>query len=651
MAKHDVLVVVKARDDASRKFTRIGGSALGMGSMLKKAAGMAVAYFGARSVIRMIQYGAAFEQTMSRVGAKANATGAQLEQLTKEAERLGSATAFTATQAGEGMEFLALAGFEVNQIIAAMPATLNLAAAGQLELAQAADITAGIMKGMGHGVEDLENDVDILAKAFTSANTNLVQVGEGMVYVGPIARSVEMDIGKITAAIQLLSDAKIQGSMAGTSLRQIIAALTGGIPTAASGLKKLGVVTIDVEGKLLPLADIIDKLNASMADLGSAERTAKVLQMFGKRAGPGMAAMLLEGGAALRAYERQLEDAAGTAQRIADQQLDNVAGSYTKLKSVVTGVWLAIQEKFKGSLQDTLDAMREWVVDHKAAILEWANAFIEGVWDVKDGLLSFVEYMQKDWISATKWAMSSFLDVLEATFNSAVTLAIAGGRGIWKGVKKGVMGEGATGEGAIMQRTEKLWREADEKQIDKWTASGLPVYGQVRKLAEAELLREEAEKLTGHIGEIVKLQWMDTLEEIWSKAPAGFLEGFEERQQERIDRARIRSERRFGRGMLAGLGTAGGAGVAGGGQDVVSQIATGAARGGLAALESRFMTFKPGQTFDPQQQTAKNTKDMASYLKDADKMLKGIETGINELVFETRVLPAHAAELPQTRFT
>ena len=169
---------------------------------------------------------ASFEQRMARVKALTGATGKDFQRLSDEARRLGETTVFSASQAAEAMSFFALAGFKVDEILKAIGPTLNLAAAGQLEIAQAADIAAKIMAGMGLAADDLGRAVDVLTKAMTTANTDLAQLGDAMKFVGPIAKSAGIEFEELVAAIQLLSNAGIQGEMAGTTLRTALLSLT-----------------------------------------------------------------------------------------------------------------------------------------------------------------------------------------------------------------------------------------------------------------------------------------------------------------------------------------------------------------------------------------------------------------------------------------
>jgi len=175
----------------------------------------------------VVKAAAEFEQSMARVRALTGATGSDFESLQAQALTLGRTTVFSARQAADAMGYFALAGFDTNKILTAMPATLNLAAAGQMDVAQAADIAAKVMAGMGIEAEGLGHAVDVLAKAFTSSNTDLVQLGTAFKYVGPVAKSAGVSMEEITATLMAVSNAGIQAGMAGTTLRGVLARLAG----------------------------------------------------------------------------------------------------------------------------------------------------------------------------------------------------------------------------------------------------------------------------------------------------------------------------------------------------------------------------------------------------------------------------------------
>jgi TP901 family phage tail tape measure protein len=229
------------------------------------------------------------------------------------------------------MGFLAMAGFDTNQIISALPGTLELAAAGNLDLARAADIASNVLTGYGLQAEEVGRVNDVLALASISANTNVEQLGNAFKFVAPVAAAMGVTIEESAAAIGIMSDAGIQGEMAGTALRNILAEL-------AKESDTLGVSVYDTNGVMLPLADILAQLESR------GFTTAESMGEFGMRAGPALQALLSRGSGALRDLTTNLEGAGGTAARLAATNMEGFNGAVLNLRSAVEGLQIAIAQ-------------------------------------------------------------------------------------------------------------------------------------------------------------------------------------------------------------------------------------------------------------------------------------------------------------------
>ena len=277
-----------------------------------------------------------FETSMNRVGALTGAVGDDFEKLDRRAQELGRTTQFSASQAADGMGFLAQAGLDTTEIYDAMPGVLNLAAAGQLELAEAADIASNIMSGMNLEVSDLDNIMDVMAVTASSANTDVRQLGDAMVYAAPVAAGAGVELEEVAAAIGLMGDAGIQGSMAGTSLRMAISQLINPSGAAAAVIERLGINTHDAEGNMLPLVDIMGQMEDAGADAGD------MMEMFGQRAGPAMTALLGIGSDALAEFTGELQDSGGAAAEMADRQMEGIPGALARMRSAFEGAAIAI---------------------------------------------------------------------------------------------------------------------------------------------------------------------------------------------------------------------------------------------------------------------------------------------------------------------
>ncbi len=333
-----------------------------------------------------------FEDSMARVGALANATGEQLAQLTVQARQLGRDTVYTASQAAEGMGYLAMAGFNTQQTLAAMPGMLALAAAGNTDLGRTADIASNILSGFKMKAQEMGIVSDVLAKTFTSSNTTLETLGETMKYVGPVAASVGLSVQDMAAATGLLGNVGIQGSQAGTAMRaallrlaappkmakDALADLTGtagpeldelyeqmeDVASANQTLSDLGVSTKDAQGNLRPLVDILEEINLKTKIMGTGERAEVFKKVFGTEASAAMIALADAAGktvddmgntivdglgrptTAMRKYMSDIQASGGTAARISKMMNDTTGGELRRLKSAWEDVGISVGNLF-----------------------------------------------------------------------------------------------------------------------------------------------------------------------------------------------------------------------------------------------------------------------------------------------------------------
>lgn len=312
---------------ASRQFKKTAAKLKRTGKTLTRSLTAPIAALGTGAVMAA----ANFQKSMNKVRAITGATGKDFKKLDTQAKQLGKNTQFSASQAADAMSFLGMAGFKTEEIMSAMPATLDLAAAGSMDLAQAADIASNVISGFGAEAKDLGKFSDVMAKAMTSSNTSLEQLGGAMKMVAPVSKGFGISMEETTAAIGKLSDAGIQGESAGTGLRGILA-------TLSEKAGQLGMNVFDAAGNMLPLNEILTEIE------GKGHSTAKIMEVFGKKAGPSMLALLNVGGEGLKNFTTDLENSGGTAKRIADTQMEGLAGSLTRLKSATEGLAISFGE-------------------------------------------------------------------------------------------------------------------------------------------------------------------------------------------------------------------------------------------------------------------------------------------------------------------
>lgn len=321
--------------------------------------------------VATVKVGADFEKAMSRVGAVSRASEEDLAKLTAQAKELGSTTVWSSSQAAEGMQYLAMAGFNTEQMLKSMPGMLSLASAGQIDLGAAADISSNILTGFGLKAEDMGRVGDVLTNAFTSSNTSLESLGATMKYAAPIAKSMGASIEETAAMAGKLGDAGIQGEMAGTTLRAVMLRLAAPSAQGAKTLKSLGVATTDAAGNMRPFQDILADLNKAMGGFSEEAKANFTKAIFETEAMSGaMVLMEQAGSGALQKYTKSLKQT-GSATRVAKQQNNNLAGDFKNLTSAMEGVTLSIYDSIKPALRSLTQGLvkvvgkvQEWINEH-----------------------------------------------------------------------------------------------------------------------------------------------------------------------------------------------------------------------------------------------------------------------------------------------
>lgn len=287
-----------------------------------------------RSAIRTL---AQFDQALATVRAVSGATEAQFKALREEAQRLGRETRFSATQAAEGLVLLSRAGFTAAESLDTLDDTLLLAQAGALDLGQAAGITTATLRGFRLETDEASRVTDVLALAANSANTNVAQLGEAIKFVAPVAAGLKVTLETTTAALQSLSDAGLQGTLAGTGLRRVLAELAAPGTRLREVLARAGKTVADVDPQVVGLTNALEVLRQAGVNTGEA------LEIFGQRGGPAFEVLAANIGT-IREADLALQGASGTARRLAEIQDDNLLGALLRVRSAFQGVILEFGE-------------------------------------------------------------------------------------------------------------------------------------------------------------------------------------------------------------------------------------------------------------------------------------------------------------------
>ena len=315
------------------------------------ATGGGALYGGAR----FMQTGMEFDTSMSKVQslARLEIDSEQMQALRAQARKLGAETMFSATEAAQGQGFLAMAGFTPQAILDAMPGMLDIAKAGDMDLARTADISSNILTGMNLEAADMGRVGDILVGTFTRSNTSLEMLGDTMKYVAPVAASVGQDIETVAAMAGKLGDAGIQGSMGGTALRSIINRLSSPPAAAAKALDKLGISAKDAQGNMRGMPDILTELYDKTKMMGDADRAAALKEIAGSEAVSAMQVLVKQAGSGeLQKFITMLRQSEGEAAETARKMADNLTGDLDEFFSAFDDVKIEVFQGQNSALRD-----------------------------------------------------------------------------------------------------------------------------------------------------------------------------------------------------------------------------------------------------------------------------------------------------------
>ena len=338
-------------------------------SDLVKTAGSKLAGLAQSSV----GVGMTFDASMSQVAATMGTTVDQISNLTKVAKEMGSTTKFTATQAADALNYLALAGYDANKAAEVLPSVLNLAAAGGMDLAYASDLVTDAMASLNleankQNVDDFGNK---LAMAASKANANVSQLGEAILTVGGTAANLKGGTTELTTALGLLANVGIKSAEGGTHLRNIILALQSPTDDAAKKMQALGLQVYDAQGNMRGLDEILGDLNAAMQGMTQGQKDSIINQLFNKTDLAAVNGLLAAQGEQWDTLAAQIDAADGAMGQMAETQIDNLQGAMTILSSAFEGLQLAVYDELEPTLTDVV----KWGTD---CISQLSTALTEG---------------------------------------------------------------------------------------------------------------------------------------------------------------------------------------------------------------------------------------------------------------------------------
>lgn len=345
--------VKEFQDNTKSTMSTVGGIMTSAGKTMTKAVTLPILGLTTAAV----KVGGDFEEQMSRVKAISGATGDAFEELRDQAIDLGAKTAFSAKESADGMENLASAGFDAQEIMAAMPGLLDLAAVSGGDVALASENAATALRGFGLEADQSGHIADVFARAAADTNAEVADMGEAMKYIAPVANAMGLSIEETAAAIGIMSDAGVKGSQAGTTLRGALSRIAKPTKAMRETMDELGVSFYDSEGNMISLQDQISLLSDSFDGLTQEQKNQALVTLYGQESLSGMMALIDKGPDSLGALTESLEQSDGAADEMARTMQDNMNSSIEQMLGAFESAAIVIQDILSPAIASIADSI------------------------------------------------------------------------------------------------------------------------------------------------------------------------------------------------------------------------------------------------------------------------------------------------------
>lgn len=298
-----------------------------------------------------ISAGTNFESAMSSVASISGATGNDLKELTSKAKQMGATTQFSATEAANAMEYMAMAGWKTKDMVSGIGGIMNLAAASGADLARTSDIVTDALTAFGKSASDSGIFADVMAAASSNANTNVEMMGETFKYVGAVAGAMGYSIQDIALATGLMANSGIKGSEAGTALRSVITRMAKPTKESSAAMKKLGLSMTDSKGRMKSFGTIMKDMRKGMKGMTEDQKASYAAMLGGQEAMSGVLAIANASEKDFNKLSKAIDNSKNAAQNMAKVKLDNLKGDVTILQSSMEGLGITIFDQVGGNLR------------------------------------------------------------------------------------------------------------------------------------------------------------------------------------------------------------------------------------------------------------------------------------------------------------
>lgn len=402
-------------NNAGTRFEALGSSLKTVGSTITTAVSLPLLALGAGA----IKTASDFEAGMSKVSALSGATGDDLKMLEDKAREMGSTTKYSATESAEALSYMALAGWDANQMAEGLEPALKLAGAAGMELALATDIVTDTMSMFGMEASEATKMTDMLAYAQANSNTDVQQLGEALKYCGASANAMGYDLADTTALLGTFADQGLKGSSAGTTLNAMFRDMKKNAKDGAIAIGDTNVAIVDANGNYRDMTDILADVEKATEGMTQAERDMALSSIWGTEALKGVNMAFEAGVPKIREFEEGIRNSDGAASEMYDTMQNNLQGAIDNMKSAFEGLLITIGQRLIPIFQNLVEGITN--------IFTWFNNLNPAIQNVIIGVGGFLAVLGP--LLLIVGNVIIFIVKLSTSISALVTFFSAGGAG------------------------------------------------------------------------------------------------------------------------------------------------------------------------------------------------------------------------------
>lgn len=388
----------------------------GIATAVTAISGMSTALAGVAGY--SIKVGSSFEAGMSKVQAVSGASNEQLQRLSDKAKEMGATTKFSATEAADAMNYMAMAGWKTEDMLNGIDGIMNLAAASGEDLATTSDIVTDALTAFGLSASDSTHFADVLAAASSNANTNVSMMGETFKYVAPVAGSLGYSAEDCAVAIGLMANSGIKASQSGTALRSMFSRLAKPSKEVKEAMEKLNISLTDSHGNMKSLDTLMGDLRNSFSGLSESEKAEMASSLAGQEAMSGLLAIVNASDADFNKLKDAIYGADGASAKMAETMQDNLQGKITILKSTIEGLGIKIYEEIEDPMKEAAEGATDSVGQISSALENGGiDAAVEKTGNIIGGLSVKIAQESPKVVDASVLLLKSFVQGIQKNKN------------------------------------------------------------------------------------------------------------------------------------------------------------------------------------------------------------------------------------------